>query len=256
MSGRQSPEGTFTPLVARVRAELDRMIMSGELGSGDRVNENLLAERFGVSRGPIREACRALTEEGLLTAVPNRGTFVRQISLHEALEVYDIRAALDDLMGRTLAERMTEAQFAELKASVAAMDAAAAADDLDRYYPANLAFHDSMLRFTGNERLSRLYGSLIKELHLFRRRGLLEQGSMRVSNEEHRRVVEALAARDPVRAGSAMRAHVLGAKQRLIAAIEAQASEELEIEAQVAGTGKRRLHAVALVPNRGGAKHG
>jgi DNA-binding GntR family transcriptional regulator len=221
-AGTASP--TFTPLVGRAQAALERMIMTGELNGGERINENLLAERFGISRGPIREACRALTQEGLLTAVPNRGTFVREVALDEALELYDIRAALDDLAGRTLATRITAAELAELDELVARMDAAAADGALGRYYPANLAFHDRLLAFAGNRRLQRLYGSLVKQLHLFRRRGLVQDGSMPVSNAEHRRVVAALAARDPVRAGVAMRAHVLAAKQRLLAAIEVQAA--------------------------------
>jgi DNA-binding GntR family transcriptional regulator len=182
----------------------------------------LLAERFGVSRGPIREACRALTQEGLLKAIPNRGMFVREIVLSEALEVYDIRAALDDLTGRLLAERITDEQLALLAELVERMAAAAEQHDLELYYPVNLEFHDKLLTFADNQRLIRLYRSLVKELHLFRRKGLLEEGSMRISNEEHRRVIGALAKRDPIHAGMFMRGHVLAAKQRLLAAVEAQ----------------------------------
>ena len=240
MADERSKQAPFTPLVARVRTELERMIMSGELNGGDRINENLLAEQFGVSRGPIREACRALSPEGLLTAIPNRGTFVREIVLSEALELYDIRSALDDLMGRTLAERISDQQLGELEALVCQMDAAAAATDMDRYYPANLAFHDCLLRYVGNGRLERLYGSLIKELHLFRRRGLLEEGSMRISNEEHRRVLVFLTKRDTIRAGLAMRAHVMAAKHRLIAAVEAQRAHDGKDETSNSQPGGRR----------------
>lgn len=222
--------GAALPLTLRVQGELERMIMSGELKGGDRINENLLSERFGVSRGPLREACRALTQQGLLTAVPNRGMFVRELELKEVLELYDIRAALDDLTGRTLAERISEEQVAVLAGLVEGMDAAAGREDLDHYYPLNFEFHDSLLRFAGNRRLGLLYAMLIKELHVFRRRGLLEDGSMRVSNEEHRRVVGALSRRDPVRAGMFMRAHVLAAKQRLLAALEAEMAGDAPCE--------------------------
>ncbi len=211
-------------LTARVQGALERMIVDGELTSGARINEKLLSARFGVSRGPIREACRALTQAGLLTAVPNRGMFVRELAFKEVLELYDVRAALDDLTGRTLATRITSVQIESLERLVAEMDAAAAQTDLDRYYPLNFRFHDQLLHLAGNQRLILLYGTLVKELHVFRRRGLLEEGSMRVSNEEHRRVVSALAQGDPVRAGSFMRSHVLAAKQRLIGAIEIEAA--------------------------------
>jgi DNA-binding GntR family transcriptional regulator len=194
-----SPE-PIRSLTARVQGAIERMIVGGELKSGERINEN-----------------RALTQAGLLTAVPNRGMFVREIALKEALELYDVRAALDDLAGRTLATR--------IERLVAEMDGAAAQRDLDRYYPLNFRFHDQLLRLAGNQRLILLYGTLVKELHVFRRRSLLEQGSMRVSNEEHRRVVAALVQGDPVRAGGFMRSHVLAAKQRLIGAIEAEVAD-------------------------------
>ncbi len=214
-------------LTTRVQAEIESMIMSGELRGGDRVNEITLSERFGTSRGPIREACRALAQEGLLVAVPNRGVFVRELDLREALEVYDIRSALDELMGRLIAERISDAQLDDLRALVDEMDRAAADKDLTRYYPANLAFHNSLLAIANNRRLERLYRGLVKELHLFRRKGLLQQGSMRISNEEHRQILEAIVVRDPIAAGVSMKSHVLAAKQRLLAAVESERSLEL-----------------------------
>lgn len=209
-------------LTARVQARIENLIMSGELRGGDRVNEIALSERFGTSRGPIREACRALAQEGLLLAVPNRGVFVRELDLREALEVYDIRSALDELMGRLIAERVTDVQIAELWRMIDEMDAAASDRALEQYYPANLAFHNKLLALANNGRLDRLYRGLVKELHLFRRKGLLQGGSMRISNEEHRQIVEAIANRDPIAAGVNMKSHVLAAKQRLLAAVEAE----------------------------------
>ncbi len=214
-------------LTARAQAGIENLIMNGELRGGDRVNEIALSERFGTSRGPIREACRALAQEGLLVAVPNRGVFVRQLDLREALEVYDIRSALDELMGRSIAERISDAQIAELWTLIDGMDDAAATRDMERYYPVNLAFHNRLLALANNRRLERLYRSLIKELHLFRRKGLLQQGSMAISNAEHRQIVNAIAERDPIAAGVSMKSHVLAAKQRLLAAVEAERSEQL-----------------------------
>lgn len=218
------PTTVAPSLTARVQAGIESLIMSGELRGGDRVNEIALSERFGTSRGPVREACRALAQEGLLVAVPNRGVFVRELDLREALEVYDIRSALDELMGRLIAERVSDAQIEELWRLIAGMEEAALDKDLDRYYPANLAFHNTLLTLANNRRLERLYRSLVKELHLFRRKGLLQSGSMRISNEEHRQIVQAIADRDPIAAGVSMKSHVLAAKQRLLAAVEAERS--------------------------------
>ena len=222
-------------LTARVQAAIESMIMSGELRGGQRVNEVALSEKFGTSRGPLREACRALAQEGLLVAIPNRGVFVRELDLREALEVYDIRSALDELLGRLIAERVTDAQVDELNRLIAEMDQAAADKDMERYYPVNVEFHNRLLAFANNHRLERLYRSLVKELHLFRRKGLLQSGSMRISNEEHRRIVQTIAERDPIAAGVGMKSHVLSAKQRLLAAVEAERAQQIDAAASSGG---------------------
>ena len=90
-------------LTSAVQQALERMITLGELGPGDKLNEAALAERLGVSRGPVREAFRVLEEAGLLTLKKNRGVFVRQIPLHEALEIYELRAMMEAHVGATLA---------------------------------------------------------------------------------------------------------------------------------------------------------
>lgn len=233
MSGESvSKAGNGESLTNRVQTAIEKMIMNGELRGGDRVNEIALSEKFGTSRGPLREACRALAQEGLLVAIPNRGVFVRELDLREAIEVYDIRSALDELMGRLIAERASDDQVAALFELVDEMDRAAAGRDLERYYPTNLEFHNRLLDYANNQRLERLYKSLIKELHLFRRKGLLQSGSMRISNEEHRQIVEAIAARDPIAAGVTMKSHVLAAKHRLLAAVEAERSQEVSLGLQ------------------------
>src|SRR3546814_19342740 len=76
--------------------ELEGMIVSGELSGGDRLNETVLAERFGVSRGPVREACRGLERSGLIRFVANRGVFVREMNVKEALELFDVRARSEE----------------------------------------------------------------------------------------------------------------------------------------------------------------
>jgi phosphonate utilization transcriptional regulator len=210
-------------LATLVRKELERMIVSGDLKGGDRLNEIALAERLGVSRGPIREACRGLEQSGLVEVVVNRGTFVRQISLNQALEIYDVRCALFGMAGRLLAARVTPAQLARLTALVDAMDAAA--DNIDAYYPLNVEYHVSLVEFCGNASLLATYRNLAKELHLFRRRGLVSEGSMSVSNREHRAILVAIAARDGARAEALMERHVLAGKARLLKALEKDATD-------------------------------
>jgi phosphonate utilization transcriptional regulator len=198
-----------------VQAEIEQMILGGELRAGQRINEASLAERFGTSRGPVREALRALEECGLVRAERNRGVFVREVTLAEADEVYDLREALDDLIGRRLAERITAQQLAALKALLADMDAATTARDLDRYYRLNLDFHDRLVEYVGNSHLSATYRRLTKELLLFRLHGLLEGGGFAVSNSEHKAIVRAIASRDPERAGRVLREHAAESRARM-----------------------------------------
>ena len=90
-----------------VQKELERMILAGDLAAGAKLNEASVADTLGVSRGPVREAFRALEESGLVRLEKNRGVFVRQISVAEADEIYEVRAALDEWTGRRLAQTAT-----------------------------------------------------------------------------------------------------------------------------------------------------
>lgn len=205
-------------LTTLLKAEIERMILDGSFGAGERINENALAARFGVSRGPVREACRALAELGFVELIPNRGVFIRRIDRREAEQLYDVRAGLTGLAARLLAKTVTNEQLAKLDALLDRMDAAGLS--LDDYYPLNLQFHDGMVEFTGNERLIAAYRQLVKELHLFRARGLVQGGGLAVSNAEHRDMVEAIRARDAVHAFEIAYSHVENGKARMLAALE------------------------------------
>jgi phosphonate utilization transcriptional regulator len=202
-------------LPALVHAEIEQLILQGELAVGQRVNESELATRFGTSRGPIREALRALEESGLVHSLKNRGVFVREISIAEADEIYDVREALDQLIGQRVAERATAVQLCELEALVAKMDEATAMQDIKCYHALNLKFHDMLVEFAGNGRLTESYRVLTKELLLFRLRGLQDGGGFAVSNTEHRAVVKAVAARDGARAGRLLRQHAAASRARM-----------------------------------------
>lgn len=199
-------------LVAR---EVERMILAGELSVGERVNESALAARFRVSRGPVREALRGLEESGLLRLEKNRGVFVREISLGEADEIYDLREALDELVGRRLAKRFEEPARTAVHTLLAQMDQAAAQGDAASYHMVNLRFHDTLVEATGNTKLIATYRRLIKELHLFRLKGLTAGGGLPVSNDEHRAIVRTIEAGDADAAGKRMREHVRASRKRM-----------------------------------------
>ena len=200
-----------TSLTGIVRDEISRLIEAGALSPGMWVNEAELAARLGVSRAPVREACRGLEQTGLLQFVVNRGAFVREIDRMEAGELYDLRAALFGLAGRTLAAKVTQEDLAALRALLGLMADAAERGDLAAYYPLNLDFHRALLERAGNRRLIDTYQGFIRQLHLFRRNALVTGEQMSVSNAEHQAIYDALAARDPDAAARVMEAHVLAA---------------------------------------------
>src|SRR5262249_29346476 len=202
-------------LPALVQAEIEQLILSGELAAGERVNESELALRFGTSRGPVREALRSLEECRLVRSEKNRGVFVREISVEEADEIYDVREALDALIGRRVAQRATAEQLAALKGLVAEMEQATAGEDVKRYHQLNLRFHDQLVEFAGNARLTETYRLLTKELLLFRLRGLKDGGGFAVSIAEHKAIVKAIGARDAERAARLLRRHASDSRARM-----------------------------------------
>ena len=205
---------TLSSLIAK---EISGMITRGEVRRGARLNEVELATRFGVSRGPVREALRSIERDGLVVSIANRGVFVREIDTQAASEIYELRAALFSMAGWLLAPIVRDEDLDELGRMVAQMEAARQAADLDAYYPVNLRFHETLVRLAGNPRLREMYFGLIQELHLFRQRSLVSPGGMARSNEEHAAILEALRLRDPERTASRMRAHVLVSRERLLA---------------------------------------
>lgn len=201
-----------------VQHEIERAILTGELPAGTRLNENALATKLGVSRGPIREACRALAEIGLVRLVPNRGVFIQHMDQNDANEVYDLRAGLVALAGRLLAPKITDAEIARLKGLLQTMERAAAASDFASFARLNLDFHDFIVSAAGNLRLTRTYRALVKEFQLFRMHGPQSEG-LRDSYQEHCAIVAALEARDPAASYEIAFAHVVKGKARMLATL-------------------------------------
>ena len=203
-------------LTSLVQIELERMILSGDLAPGSKLTEVALAARLGVSRGPLREAFRMLEEAGLVRTEKNRGVFVRDIPIEEAIEIFDLRAAMDELVGRRLAESITPTALREIRGLVDSMEQAVKAKDAYNYHLLNLKFHDRLVELAGNGKLTAIYRKLIKELSLFRRMNLADGWLMPISAGEHRAIVKAIASGDPDAAGKAMFDHVIESKERTI----------------------------------------
>ena len=207
-------------LTALVRDEIERQILSGEIAAGDRLNELALSTRLGVSRGPVREAVRLLERDGLVTSIVNQGAFVRQVSIEEASELYDLRAVIVGYACGALAASISPKELDELGGLVRLMDEAAEGGAAAAYYELNLRFHDRLMEMAHRGRSAALYRNLVKEAHLFRRRALMSAEAMRESNVEHRQIHEALARGDGGAAREAAERHHLNGKRRWLRTME------------------------------------
>ncbi len=203
-------------LATIIQMEVERLILAGEFNPNDKLGEAAIAERLKVSRGPVREAFRALSQEGLVRIEKNRGVSVRQVSVEEADEIYELRAGLDEMIGRLAAQRITKDQVKQLHGLINAMEEAARKRDVDTYYPLNFKFHDTLASFTGNQTLLATYRRVVKELHLYRRQALARsQDSFQISIREHAEIVAALGNHDQKRAARLLFEHATESQHRL-----------------------------------------
>ncbi len=210
-------------------ARIEHLILSGELGPGDHIKEQALAERFGVSRAPIREALRVLERAGLVDVVSNRGVFVRRVSLRNVLHLFDIRGTLARLAARNAAENLTKRHATYLQALIDGMEEAGSAADTDAYMRLNAAFHERISEIGGNRPLLELQRDLFTQARLFRRHALYAEGHFDDRNADHRKILTALVAGDSETAGRLSEEHVTKSKQRFIAAIRASGSSEIDV---------------------------
>lgn len=199
--------------------QLKQMIHGGQFAPGERLNEAVLAIKMGTSRGPIREAVRVLAGWGLVTLIPNRGVFVRKLSIREMLEVYELRAAIFSYAASRAAHRATEADKQKLAQLHDEMSTAMAQEDRALYYDLNLRFHAFVIALAGNQRAGQLYSDYAKELHVFRQRYFDAPGNMRLSNEQHRQLVDAIAKGDSNKAHTVAERHVMEGRERFMAII-------------------------------------
>jgi phosphonate utilization transcriptional regulator len=207
-------------LATLAQQELERRIISGEIAAGTKLNEVEVASALGVSRGPVREAFSALSQAGLVRVEKNRGVFVRQVSLEEANEFYEVRAALEGLIGKLAARRIAIDEIEQLRAVVRRMHQTQKGRRADEYFALNVEFHDLLARAARNNALLAHYRGVVNQLDLYRR-ATISRGleNIPLSTQEHEAIVEAVAARDEQRAEALLTEHVLASRSRLHAAL-------------------------------------
>jgi DNA-binding GntR family transcriptional regulator len=194
-------------------------ILDGRPPAGSRLVETELAERFGVSRGPVRDALAELAREGLALDLPRRGTFVSSLTEADLDEVYVIRRAIEEAAVRLAVERATDDEVAVIRAALDVVEAAYARGDLATAWEADMAFHRTYCRLSGNGRLLTLFDELASQTVLLMRTALVSRASLGWTPpvEYHRRIADAIAARDVEGAIQAVGAHYLYTEDRLFA---------------------------------------
>jgi DNA-binding GntR family transcriptional regulator len=199
----------------RLKQHLEDAIVSGEYAPGAHLDELGLAEKFGVSRTPIREALAQLGAEGMIEIRPRRGAFISTPSPRRLLEMFETMAELEGACGRFAARRLTDADEAALAAAHLGCIAAAKAQDPDAYYVENRVFHEAIYRASRNSFLAEQAFALHKRLSPYRRIQLRTRHRLASSLAEHEGVLEALRAGDAALSADRLRAHILVQGERL-----------------------------------------
>lgn len=203
------PRETAVDMLVR---RLSAGIVEGALGPGVRLDEQSLAERFQVSRTPVREALAQLAAQGLVERRPHRGVVVAGMSIERLLHLFELMTELEGVCARLAALRMTDAERAALAAGHLAARALAQAEDVERYADANRQFHTAIYDGAHNPALVETTRDVRNRLAPFRRAQFQMHGRPSASWTEHDAVVQAILTREGDASCAAMRAHILNVK--------------------------------------------
>lgn len=199
--------------------ELRQRIIDGLYRPGNRLTEERLAEDFGVSRNPVREAIRMLETEGFLTAHPRRGAVVATVSVHDVQNLFDVRLSLEVLAARLAAERAGAPAAARLSTL---LDDAAVASNLADLAALNTRFHAMICELSGNPVLAGIMESLHGRLQWVYRQSVADRAPH--SWAEHERLAAAITAGDVEEAAAAAAEHVVAARRRALALADGTAA--------------------------------
>ena len=207
---------SYKPLREVVSEALREAITNGTLLPGERLMEIQLAEELGVSRTPVREAIRKLELEGFVVMVPRRGTYVSDLSLKDINEVFEIRTALDVLAAGLAAERITDEELEALERLLVHIGEYIEAGDMEKIIEADSQFHDLLYQASRNDRLVGIINNLREQLTRFRSISMSYPGRLKVTWEEHRHLLEAIAQRNADLAMQVAREHMENAEHTLL----------------------------------------
>jgi DNA-binding GntR family transcriptional regulator len=196
------------PLYEDVADKLREQIFSKKLLPGSWLDEQSLADQFGISRTPMREAIKVLASEGLVTIKMRRGAYVTEVFRSDLEQIFTILSLLEGQAAKEAATKATEAQLNLLDHLHHRLETAAADRDIEQFFEINVKFHELIQEIAGNRWMNGVIADLRKVLKLHRRDSLTSTGRLQNSLLEHREILRALLKRDEAAAESAMQKHL------------------------------------------------
>lgn len=206
----------FLPLRDVVFNTLRQAILTGELKPGERLMEIHLANRLGVSRTPIREAIRKLELEGLVIMIPRRGAEVAQITEKSMNDVLEVRRSMDALCIELACERISDEELAALKKACDEFEQAVETRDIKLIAQTDVAFHDIIVRATGNMRLVQLINNLSEQMYRYRFEYIKDSSQHARLVEEHRMIYDSIVRKDKETASQVAKLHIDNQKKSII----------------------------------------
>jgi DNA-binding GntR family transcriptional regulator len=194
-------------------AALKNVIVSMDIyrsRSDIRLDERRLAQDFGISRTPVREAMAQLEREGFVRSVPRRGIYVVRKTKREVIEMITAWAALESMAARLITQQAADKEIAALRRMFATFEGGQVQAKLDEYSEVNIEFHQTIIRMSNNRVLIDLAENLFTHMRMIRRKTIAEKDRADRSIRDHMNIIEALEARDTERAEDLVRQHALG----------------------------------------------
>jgi DNA-binding GntR family transcriptional regulator len=200
----------------RVYLILEEAILKGKIKQGDRLIEEDLAGKLGISRAPIREALRMMQKEGLIVISPRKGAFVNSISPEDIAEIYEVSSVLEGLAVKLFCSRCLDEELASLEQLYVDMEVQVRAMDIVQYRQLNRQFHEALINGSRNRRIKEICGTLQKQISWFQNMNLSLQSRMELSLQEHKNIIDAFLLKDPEAAGKAASEHITRAAQAFL----------------------------------------
>jgi DNA-binding GntR family transcriptional regulator len=199
------PRGSLHDQVA---SRLRQMLVEGRIAPGAKLNERELCEVLEVSRTPLREAIKMLAAEGLVELLPHRGAIALELDEQAVRNTFEVMGGLEGLSGELAAQRITDAELAEIRAMQFEMMAAFTRRDLPAYYRLNARIHSAINAAAKNPVLSATYERINARLHALRFRSNQDEQKWKVAIREHEEMIAALSARDPAAMRKVLATHL------------------------------------------------